>query len=129
MIIKVYNGSWSGYQSLCIAPMRIKLQKVLKIKVVIWYFKNLTSFLQLVFANTLSIISSHTDTAEPWCLLFMCIHLQWAVLTSRHFVHMLFCSYWSLPFVLVLYKELVLLYSLCTVVYNSTFPDECMMNN
>ena len=41
--------------------------------------------------------------------------------------NILSCSSWSLPF--VLYKKLGLLYSLCTIVCNSTFPDECIVNN
>ena len=63
------------------------------------------------------------------CYLNGVTHSQWASSTVRHLDNILSCSSWSLPFVLVLFKKLVLLYSLCTIVYNSTFPDECIMNN
>jgi len=109
---------------------KITLQKALKIKVNIWTFKNLICFLQLVFSNMLFVTHLHTDAEEPWCLLFTCNYLfTVGFIDTKIFCTMLFCSSWSLPFVLALYKKLGLLYCLCTIVCNSTFPDECMMNN
>lgn len=108
---------------------KITLQKALKIKVNKWNFRNLICFLQLVFGDMLFAIRFHTDAEAPWCLICtVIIHSQWVYHTKILRI-MLFCSSWFLPFVLALYKKLGVLYSLCTIVYNSTFPDECMMNN
>lgn len=48
---------------------------------------------------------------------------------SGHCVQYIILLFLVLPFVLALYRKLALLYSSCTIVYNSTFHDECMMNN
>lgn len=76
----------------------------------------------------LSVIYFHTDAEKTWCsLLHAVIHSQWAQWTSRHCVQYIILLFSVLPFVLALYRKLVLLYSSCTIVYNSTFHDECMM--
>lgn len=107
---------------------KITLRKALKIKVNISNFRNLICFLQFVFGNMLFAIHFHTDAEEPWGLLFTCNYsFTVGFINTKIFCIILFCSSWSSPFVVALYKKLGLLYCLCTIVYRSTFPDECMM--
>lgn len=107
---------------------KITLQKALKIKVNIWNCRNQICFLQFVFGNVLFVIHFHTDAEESWCLLFTCNYaFTVGFINTKILCIMLLYSSRSLPFVLALYKKLGLLYSICTMVYHSTFPDECMM--